>query len=300
MSVWPGFPPAGMTAMLIGILIAETLFAVSLRNYRRISYVITYIIALAVFAFHVWYFIDQRALNKYPSEFSHISYFIFSVSVIVGGRKMQSLASFCGLVTGIGFIIGGCFSPASMLSDAENGATLVISVLRHEILYLGGLLLFLNVGRFYVKDIWIPFLGIALIVVYSLLMYHGIIYPDFAKPEGMVIVKIVYGTILGYVIPGELPVWLRVFTVILVLALVAGAMFGFYAGNRKLNALRDRKNAHKGKIYGGGKPSLRNSATMELGLLPLAVYLLKRAGKWKTPKKTFEKRDIGAEKMESE
>ena len=127
MSVWPGFPPAGMTAMLIGILIAETLFAVSLRNYRRISYVITYIIALAVFAFHAWYFIDQRALNKYPSEFSHISYFIFSVSVIVGGRKMQSLASFCGLVTGIGFIIGGCFSPASMLSDAENGATLVIS-----------------------------------------------------------------------------------------------------------------------------------------------------------------------------
>ena len=165
MSVWPGFPPAGMTAMLIGILIAETLFAVSLRNYRRISYVITYIIAIAVFAFHVWYFIDQRALNKYPSEFSHISYFIFSVSVIVGGRKMQSLASFCGLVTGIGFIIGGCFSPASMLSDAENGATLVLSVLRHEILDLGGLLLFLNVGRFYVKDIWLPFLGIAPIVV---------------------------------------------------------------------------------------------------------------------------------------
>ena len=277
MSVWPGFPPAGMTAMLIGILIAETLFAVSLRNYRRISYVITYIIALAVFAFHAWYFIDQRALNKYPSEFSHISYFIFSVSVIVGGRKMQSLASFCGLVTGIGFIIGGCFSPASMLSDAENGATLVISVLRHEILYLGGLLLFLNVGRFYVKDIWIPFLGIALIVVYSLLMYHGIIYPDFAKPEGMVIVKIVYGTILGYVIPGELPVWLRVFTVILVLALVVGAMFGFYRGNKAIVDSRERRNARIG----------RKSDTTELGLFPLALYLFKRAGVFFSEKKNF-------------
>lgn len=285
MSVWPGFPPAGLTAMLIGILLGETLLAVALNKYRRISYALTYVIALLVFAFHVWYFVDQRALHKYPSEFSHISYFIFSVSVIVGGRKMQAFASFCGLVTGIGFIIGGCFSPSSMLADAENGATMVISVARHEILYLGGLLLFLNVGRFEVKDVWIPFVGIVLIVVYSLLLYHGIIYPDFAKPQGMVVIKIVYGTILGYVIPGELPVWLRVFSVILVLGLVAGAMLGFYAGNKKINAARDKRNARIGKARD----------TLELGLFPLAVYLLKKAGKWPLKRKEFAGGNIGAE-----
>lgn len=285
MSVWPGFPPAGLTAMLIGILLGETLFAVALNKYRRISYALTYVIALLVFAFHVWYFVDQRALHKYPSEFSHISYFIFSVSVIVGGRKMQAFASFCGLVTGIGFIIGGCFSPSSMLADAENGATMVISVVRHEILYLDGLLLFLNVGRFEVKDVWIPFVGIVLIVVYSLLLYHGIIYPDFAKPQGMVVIKIVYGTILGYVIPGELPVWLRVFSVILVLGLVAGAMLGFYAGNKKINAARDKRNARIGKARD----------ELELGLFPLAVYLLKKAGKWPLKRKEFAGGNIGAE-----
>lgn len=277
MSVWPGFPPAGMTAMLIGILIAETLLAVALRNYRRTSYVIVYLIALFVFVFHVWYFLDQRTLHKYPSEFSHISYFIFSVCVIVGGRKLQAFASFCGMVTGIGFIIGGCFSPASMLTDAENGATLVISVMRHEILWLGGLMLFLNVGRFKVKDIWIPFLGIVLIVVYSLLMYHGIIYPDFAKPQGMVIVKIVYGTILGYVTGGVVPTGLRVFTIILILAMVIAAMFGFYKGNAAVNAARDRRNARIGK----------KRDDLELGLFPLAVYLLKRAGVFFTKRKQF-------------
>ena len=277
MSVWPGFPPAGMTAMLIGILIAETLLAVALRNYRRTSYVIVYLIALFVFVFHVWYFLDQRTLHKYPSEFSHISYFIFSVCVIVGGRKLQAFASFCGMVTGIGFIIGGCFSPASMLTDAENGATLVISVMRHEILWLGGLMLFLNVGRFKVKDIWIPFLGIALIVVYSLLMYHGIIYPDFAKPQGMVIVKIVYGTILGYVTGGVVPTGLRVFTIILILAMVIAAMFGFYKGNAAVNAARDRRNTRIGK----------KRDDLELGLFPLAVYLLKRAGVFFTKREQF-------------
>lgn len=277
MSVWPGFPPAGMTAMLIGILIAETLLAVALRNYRRTSYVIVYLIALFVFVFHVWYFLDQRTLHKYPSEFSHISYFIFSVCVIVGGRKLQAFASFCGMVTGIGFIIGGCFSPASMLTDAENGATLVISVMRHEILWLGGLMLFLNVGRFKVKDIWIPFLGIVLIVVYSLLMYHGIIYPDFAKPQGMVIVKIVYGTILSYVTGGVVPTGLRVFTIILILAMVIAAMFGFYKGNAAVNAARDRRNAHIGK----------KRDDLELGLFPLAVYLFKRAGVFFTKRKQF-------------
>lgn len=277
MSVWPGFPPAGMTAMLIGILAAETLFAVSLRNYRRVSYVLVYLIALFVFAFHVWYFIDQRAIHKYPSEFSHISYFVFSVCVIVGGRKLQAFASFCGMVTGIGFIIGGCFSPASMLTDAENGATLVISVVRHEILWLGGLMLFLNVGRFEVKDIWIPFSGIVLIVIYSLLMYHGVIYPDFAKPQGMVIVKIVYGTILGYVTGGGVPVWLRVFSIILVLGLVVGAMFGFYRGNKAIVDSRERRNACIG----------RKSDTTELGLFPLALYLFKRAGVFFSEKKNF-------------
>ena len=268
MSVWPGFPPAGMTAMLIGILIAETLLAVALRNYRRTSYVIVYLIALFVFVFHVWYFLDQRTLHKYPSEFSHISYFIFSVCVIVGGRKLQAFASFCGMVTGIGFIIGGCFSPASMLTDAENGATLVISVMRHEILWLGGLLLFLNVGRFEIKDIWIPFVGIAGIVVYAVLMYNGIIYPDFAKPQGMVIAKIVYGTILGYITGGVVPTWLRAVSIVLVLGMVIAAMFGFYIGNKKLNQIRDVRNARIGKPRDD----------FELGLFPLAIYLLKRAG----------------------
>ena len=238
---------------------------------------IVYLIALFVFVFHVWYFLDQRTLHKYPSEFSHISYFIFSVCVIVGGRKLQAFASFCGMVTGIGFIIGGCFSPASMLTDAENGATLVISVMRHEILWLGGLMLFLNVGRFKVKDIWIPFLGIVLIVVYSLLMYHGIIYPDFAKPQGMVIVKIVYGTILGYVTGGVVPTGLRVFTIILILAMVIAAMFGFYKGNAAVNAARDRRNARIGK----------KRDDLELGLFPLAVYLFKRAGVFFTKRKQF-------------
>ena len=138
-------------------------------------------------------------------------------------------------------------------------------------------MLFLNVGRFEVKDIWIPFSGIVLIVIYSLLMYHGVIYPDFAKPQGMVIVKIVYGTILGYVTGGVVPVWLRVFSIILVLGLVVGAMFGFYRGNKAIVDSRERRNARIG----------RKSDTTELGLFPLALYLFKRAGVFFSEKKNF-------------
>ena len=277
MSVWPGFPPAGMTAMLIGILVGETLLAVTLRNYRRISYAMVYVIALFVFAFHVWYFIDQRALHKYPSEFSHISYFIFSVCVIVGGKKTQAFASFCGMVTGIGFIIGGCFSPASMLTDAENGATLVISVMRHELLWLGGLLLFLNVARFDIKDIWISVVGIALIVGFSFLVHYHYIYPDFVKWDDMVIIKIATGTILGYVISGELPMWLRVGTVIVIFAAVACALVGYFKVN---NIIYDRR--LKRKLMHGGAED-----TLELGVIPLVKYLLKRAGVIKAPDKKF-------------
>ena len=276
-NVWGNFPAWGLTIVLILWLVLETVLAFALFNHRRASYILTYCIALFVLVFHIWYFIDQSKIQMYPVEFSHISYFVFSVCVVFGSKKMQSFAGFCGMLTGLAFLIAGCFSPQSMLNDAASGVSLFISVMRHEILWLGGLMLFLNVGRFEVRDIWIPFLGIVLIIIYSMLMYNGIIYPDFAKPQGMVIVKIVTGTILGYVTGGVVPVWLRVFTIILVLAMVIAAMFGFYKGNKAINKLRDARNERIGK----------KRDDLELGLFPLALYLFKRAGVFFSKPKTF-------------
>ena len=163
-NVWGNFPAWGLTIVLILWLVLETVLAFALYNHRRASYILTYCIALFVLVFHIWYFIDQSKIQMYPVEFSHISYFVFSVCVVFGSKKMQSFAGFCGMLTGLAFLIAGCFSPQSMLNDAASGVSLFISVMRHELLWLGGLLLFLNVARFDIKDIWISVVGIALIV----------------------------------------------------------------------------------------------------------------------------------------
>lgn len=276
-NVWGNFPAWGLTIVLILWLVLETVLAFALYNHRRASYILTYCIALFVLVFHIWYFIDQSKIQMYPVEFSHISYFVFSVCVVFGSKKMQSFAGFCGMLTGLSFLIAGCFSPQSMLNDAASGVSLFISVMRHELLWLGGLLLFLNVARFDIKDIWISVVGIALIVGFSFLVHYHYIYPDFVKWDDMVIIKIATGTILGYVIPGELPMWLRVGTVIVIFAAVAGALVGYFKVN---NVIYDRRLKRK-LMHGGAEDAL------ELGVIPLVKYLLKRAGAIKAPDKKF-------------
>ena len=278
-NVWGNFPDWGLTIILILWLVLETVLAFALFNHRRASYILTYCIALFVLVFHIWYFIDQSKINMYPVEFSHISYFVFSVSVVFGSKKMQSFAGFCGMLTGLAFLIAGCFSPQSMLDDAASGVSLFISVMRHELLWLGGLLLFLNVVRFNIKDIWISVLGIALIVGFSFLVHYHIIYPDFVKWDDMVIIKIAEGTILSYVVSGELPMAVRVLTVIGIFILVAAALVAYFKVN---NLVYDRR--LKKQLMHGGKED-----ALELGIIPLVKYLFKRAGVTKLPRPHFKK-----------
>ena len=75
-----------------------------------------------------------------------------------------------------------------------------------------------NTDRYNIKDVWISVIGIAVMFIFSALVYKRIIYPDLADKnhDNMIIIFVMNGTILKYLMPAgsTVPVALRVFTII--------------------------------------------------------------------------------------
>lgn len=259
---------SGLTLIIVGIFAAETLLVIGLRNHRKATYIMVFVVAAVLLIYKSQEFIRDKIAGNgvYPVEFSHISYFILGVTVVTGCKKMRAFASYCSMLAGLSFMVASIISSQSMINDAASSFSLGISVTQHMLLWLCGFALFLNIGHFEIKDIWIPVLGIALMVGFSYLVHLRIIYPDFNKWDDMVIIKIAEGTILSYVIPGEIGIGLRIFTVAGIAALVAITLVLFYKLNDKY---------YKYKLLRAYRAGVKYDAT-EIGIFPLIELIVRR------------------------
>ena len=101
------------------------LLAISLLTYKTIEYTI--------------YGLNLQ-LNKIPLEFSTMTYFIFSISVIFNIKKLSSITAFCAFVSGIGYLLSFMFVGDQYFMN--NGFQLTImALLNHSILFIGSMLL---------------------------------------------------------------------------------------------------------------------------------------------------------------
>ena len=278
-SVWPGFPPAAMVALMIGLLAACTLLVIALRNHRRASMYLAFALAAVLLVFNAVYFAINRVRRGwYPVEFSHISYFVMAVSVVLGSKKLLSLAGYCSMLTGLGYILAGVVSPVSLLTTSFSAGELAISVVRHQAMWLCGLLIFLNVGKFRMRDVWITLTGIALMIGFSMLVYYGLVYPDFdeGERETMQIVAIVQGNILQYVTHRPLPLIARIATSVGIGLAVVGTVVLYHVVNVRINAARRKKHARIGV----------KDEDYQIGLLPFLVKVLKSKGIIKRSRKS--------------
>lgn len=104
-----------------------------------------------------------------------------------------------------------------------------------------------DVQRHSYRDIWVPIVGTVVIVGFSLLVYYHYIYPDFIDVEKIVIIKIIKGTIIGYVIGEEnLTPAIQVVTSIGVAVLVVAVMLLFLWLNNKMFDKAERLAAERG------------------------------------------------------
>jgi hypothetical protein len=83
-------------------------------------------------------------LEKIPLEFSTITYFIFSITVIFNLKHAKTIAAFMSFITGIGYLASFIFLGKSYY--AQNGFYITTAALiNHSIVYLGSMMMMKNI-----------------------------------------------------------------------------------------------------------------------------------------------------------
>lgn len=213
------------------------LFTWLLRKDRKLGMIILVALSAVLLVYKSIRFGLQRPEHKYPIEFSHLSYFILGATMVVGVKKLRPFAGLCAFISGLGFVLAGIFSPAPMVVDASTKFSWIESMIQHEALLFGGLMIIFNTDRYSIKDVWISIVGLAIMFIFSALVYARIIYPDLLDKnhDNMVIIFIMNGTILKYLMPAgsTVPIALRVFTIIGEAILLGLVLWAFYFVNNK-------------------------------------------------------------------
>ena len=248
------------------VAVALIIAAFLLRNNRKLSVQVLFGLSLFLLVFKTVEFASYRGAGKalYPVEFSHLSYFILGATMVTGVKKMRPFAGLCAFISGLAYLLATTAAPSSVYNDAYSIYFMIVSITQHLLLLFSGLLLLFAFDRYSIKDIWISILGVIAIFVFSALVYNRIIYKDFANRDAMVIIYILTGTILKYVLPTGfvIPIWLRVVTIIVMMAILIGAFAAYYLVNNKIFDKREKNgNALKDTDY-------------ELGIIPLVKYFI--------------------------
>ena len=208
-----------------------------LRKNRKANMITLFVVSVVLLIFKSIQFGIERSVHHYPIEFSHLSYFILGATMTVGVKKLRPFAGLCAFISGLAFVLAGIFSPAPIVTDAESTFNWVTGIIQHEVLLFAGIAIIFNTDRYNIKDIWIPVVGIAIMFIFSTLVYNRIIYPDLAarNRDNMIIMYVLTGTILKYVLPAgtEIAIWLRVFSIIIEIILLGAVLWAFYFVNNK-------------------------------------------------------------------
>lgn len=258
-----------VTLIVAAALVAE-IFAVYLLRYKRASsLIIVLAIAIFVMGYKTYEFAGYRikGIAEYPIEFSHISYFIFGSVVILGLPRLYSLAGYCATLTGLGNMIALIASPDSMVTGFRSVEYFILSVVLHNLMLFGGMLLLCNSNRFKMKDVWITFVAIAAICGFAQLVNAGLVYGDITYKDNIILLKIMDGRILEYVVdPQKLTTAIKVVGTVCIFLAVSATVFLYTFANNRIYDSKLRKLQEAGKqLYGG-----------DIGIVPLVMYGVKK------------------------
>ena len=223
------------SSSLIILFILFLVLTIFLKNKFLIKLII-YSIAIVLL---VWKTIEftyygVTKTGSYPIEFSHISYFVYGVIILSGIKKFYFTAGIYGLLSGIGYIIGGVASPKTMLTSLPP-YLVIMGYISHMLLLVGGLLTLFKVKRYPLKDIYITYIFLALTFIFAYLVKIKVFYPDANNLNSLIIIKLIDGSILSYIGVTYNESWIIVLITILVYVVLALFTFIMNLINNKLN-----------------------------------------------------------------
>lgn len=263
-----------LALIILALAVVEVYLAYLLRNKRKLSMILLFSLGTALLIFKSIEFGILRKEARYPVEFSHISYFVFGAVMLAGVKPIRPFAAICSVLAGFGFIIGAVFAPSNVVTSASDPKLyfIIVGIVQHLILWFAGITMLISLDRYRVKEVWILLVGIAIMLIFSVLVHKRILYKDFVKWDDMVIIDILTGNILGYVLPEKfLTMPVRVIGVIGAFALLGGIFWAFYFINRKAFEIRQKKGIEF------------KDEDFELGIWPLIKYFINKKNKPSAP-----------------
>lgn len=144
---------------------------------KNIASKVIYYLSLYLFIYKlVEYTYHAINLNviKTPIEFSTISYFVLSITVVFKLDRFKGVAAFTGFISGIGYLISYMFVNNVFYNNIGNYLT-NMALINHSILYFASMLLMKN-KKFYMFDQLKIIIFTAIYVIYALIIKSIVTY----------------------------------------------------------------------------------------------------------------------------
>ena len=184
--------------LLASLVIAFSLFVGLIKSEK----LVVFILALFASVLLIWKTIEftyygLTHTGTYPIEISHISYFVFSVIILSGIKKLYFTGGIFAFISGCGYTLAGLVSPKSIVTSLDF-PIFVIGVISHMMLLLGGMLTLFKYSKYDLKYFYFPIIGLMLACILAYLAENHYIYPDATGLDNLVIIKLINGSILSY------------------------------------------------------------------------------------------------------
>ena len=184
--------------LLASLVIAFSLFVGLIKSEK----LVVFILALFASVLLIWKIIEftyygLTHTGTYPIEISHISYFVFSVIILSGIKKLYFIGGIFAFISGCGYTLAGLVSPKSIVTSLDF-PIFVMGVISHMMLLLGGMLTLFKYSKYDLKYFYFPIIGLILACILAYLAENHYIYPDATGLDNLVIIKLINGSILSY------------------------------------------------------------------------------------------------------
>lgn len=204
------------------------------KNARRLVLLIicTLLIVYKTIEYAYYQVVGMR--YKIPMEFSQVAYFIFPLSVFLSKKTkaLMPVSAFCAIIAGFFYDLSWIVS-AKTFFERDTIYQMLSSMLWHNILYFGGMLVLTN-EKLPLKQSWQLPIGVAGIVGWHYLM-HALVDND----RDIILKTICEGSILDSVMPSvaNKPIIIGLYYTALMITLF-GSFIAFYAANNAFTRKR--------------------------------------------------------------
>lgn len=171
--------------------------------------------------------------TKIPVEYSTITYFLLSITVIYQIKQLKPLAAFMGFISGFGYVIAFMFLGESYY--AHNGLFITnMALINHSIVFIVGLLLMRD-ERFHLLDKKKILLFTTIYIIYILLVSRFVTFTQ----SYIFILMLLGGDLLHMLIPSAYPSSYDYLMYFLALLLLYQVVIHLFIGiNHMLNRIK--------------------------------------------------------------